>query len=161
MKVHQLMNRSVEACRPGDSLDAAARVMWERDCGCVPVVAEAGSARVVGMLTDRDICMAAWTQGRPLRDMTVGSAMSHGVTACRPMDSIREALSILRAAQVHRLPVVDADGNLMGLLSLADVAREAEREHASRKADVTDGDVAAAVEAISRPRAAGAMVQAA
>ncbi len=152
MKVQQLMKRNVATCRPADSLEAAARTMWERDCGCVPVVADDGTEHVIGMLTDRDICMAAWTQGRPLRELTVQGAMSSGVASCRPMDSIPEALSILRAAQVHRLPVLDAGGALMGLLSLADVAREAEREHGARKAEVRGTDVAATVEAISRPR---------
>jgi CBS domain-containing protein len=73
MKVEQLMTRILETITPGDSLAAAARIMWERDCGRVPVVASAddGGRRLVGMVTDRDVCMAAWTQGRPLADVAV------------------------------------------------------------------------------------------
>ena len=153
MKVEQLMTRNVDACRPDDSLNTAARIMWERNCGCVPVVVEEeGGARVVGMLTDRDICMAAYTQGRPLDAMKVVSAMSDRVCSCRPTDPVRVALDVFRTTHVHRVPVVDANDHLIGMLSLMDVAREADREHGRRNAEVKDEDIAQAIEAISRPR---------
>jgi CBS domain-containing protein len=154
MKVGQLMSRTVQPCHPGDALDSAARIMWERDCGCVPVVAEEeGGSRVVGMLTDRDVCMAAYTQGRPLHSIDVASAMSKNVCSCRETDSLGVALNVLRTNQLHRLPVVDADDHLVGVLSLADIAREADRERGRPRADVKDDDVARATEAISRPHA--------
>jgi CBS domain-containing protein len=66
MNVEQLMTSTVRTCCPNDPLSDAARVMWEADCGCVPVTEECyGSAKVVGVITDRDICMAAFTQGFP------------------------------------------------------------------------------------------------
>jgi CBS domain-containing protein len=154
MKVEQIMTRAVRACHPDDMLDAAARIMWERDCGCVPVVVdEEGGARVVGMLTDRDVCMAAYTQGRPLAAIAVKSAMSERVCSCRPTDAVQVVLNVLRTNQLHRLPVVDGDEHLVGVVSLADIAREAEREHGRKKApEVADADVAQTVEAVSRPR---------
>ena len=77
MRVEQLMTRTVETCEPHDTLVTAARIMWTRDCGCVPVVVpEEGGHRVVGMLTDRDVCMAAYLQGRPLSEISVASVMS-------------------------------------------------------------------------------------
>jgi CBS domain-containing protein len=162
MKVGQLMMRTVKTCRPADALSAAARVMWEHDCGCVPVVVdEGGGARVVGMLTDRDICMAAYTQGRPLQAIKVASAMSHRVCSCRDTDSLMVALNVLRTNQLHRLPVVDADDHLIGLLSLADIAREADREHGRSKVEVKDDDVAKATEAICRPHASREIARAA
>ena len=162
MKVEQLMTRTVETCRPSDPLNAAARIMWEKDCGCVPVVTEEeGGARVVGMLTDRDICMAAYTQGRPLGAIQVASAMSERVCSCRSTDAIAVALNVLRTNQLHRLPVVDANEHLVGILSLADIAREADREHGQKAANLRDTDVAQAIEAISRPHSPRAVVQAA
>lgn len=162
MKVGQLMMRTVETCRPQDALNAAAQVMWEHDCGCVPVVMdEEGGARVVGMLTDRDICMAAYTQGRPLEAIKVASAMSKRVCSCRDTDSLMVALNVLRTNQLHRLPVVDADDHLIGLLSLADIAREADRERGWSKAQVKDDDVAQATEAICRPHSSREIVRAA
>jgi CBS domain-containing protein len=147
--VEQFMSRAVGTCRPDDRLDVAARIMWDRDCGVVPVtVPEEEGERVVGMLTDRDVCMAAYTQGRALADIPVSTAMSHEVRCCGPGESIRGALGIMASAQIHRLPVVDEKGHLMGMLSLADVAREEDRW----KDDVTVRGMVATVEAIAAPR---------
>ncbi len=121
MKVEDLMTRDVRTCAPSDSLNDAARIMWERDCGCVPVVE--GDGTVIGMITDRDICMAAYTQGRRLMYMTVDSAASKDVVTIGKDESLRRAEELMRAAQVRRLPVVDSAGRLVGLLSLADLAR--------------------------------------
>jgi CBS domain-containing protein len=154
MKVEQLMTRDVRTCRPGDRLNAAAQMMWERDCGCIPVVEQDdGAAHVVGMITDRDICMAAYTQGRPLSDIAVESAMARTVRSCHSSDSLGAALKILQQNQLHRLPVVDQDEHLVGMLSLADAAREAARGHGRASKDLTDAEIGAAVEAISTPRA--------
>ena len=153
MKVEQLMTRDVRTCQPGDRLNTAAQIMWERDCGCVPVVEQEDSAaRVVGMITDRDICMAAYTQGRPLSDVKVESAMARNVRSCRFTDSIGAALKILEQNQLHRLPVLDQNDHLIGMLSLADAAREAAREHGRAAKEVTDTQIGEAVEAISAPR---------
>jgi CBS domain-containing protein len=154
MKVEQLMTRILETVTPGDSLAAAARVMWERDCGCVPVVAAAddGGRRLVGMVTDRDVCMAAYTQGRPLADVTVASAMAHDVATCGPRDTIAGALSVMRTRQLHRIPVVDLHEELVGMLSLADVAREAAREGGRAPRDVEFEEVGATLAAIDQPR---------
>jgi CBS domain-containing protein len=142
----------VKTCFPSAPLSAAARIMWEGDCGCVPVVEQSdGSTRVGGMIIDRDICMAAYTQGHPLSEIRVESAMAKDLRSCRPTDSIATALKILEQNQLHRLPVVDQEGRLIGVLSLADVAREAEREHARAKKEVTDTRVAEVLEAISAP----------
>jgi CBS domain-containing protein len=153
MKVEQLMTRTVETCGPGDPANVAARIMWERDCGCVPVVEqEDGGAKVIGMITDRDLCMAAYTQGRPLSDIKVESAMARHVCSCRFTDSMATALKIMEQNQLHRLPVVDKDEHLIGMLSLADAAREARREHDKARKEVTDIKIGEVLEAISMPR---------
>lgn len=153
MKVEQLMTRPVQTCRRGDRLDAVARIMWERDCGCLPVVERVdGGPRVVGMITDRDICMAAYTQGRPLPEIPVDSVMARDVRSCRQSDSLTTALRILEHNQLHRLPVVDADDHLVGMLSLTDAAREASREHGRARKAVSDAQIAQTLEAISKPR---------
>jgi CBS domain-containing protein len=162
MNVDELMTRDVMTCSPEDFLNAAARILWDRDCGCVPVIEqEDDGARVVGMLTDRDICMAAYTQGLPLAAIKVSSAMAREVRACRATDPVPMALRILHTNQLHRLPVLDADEHLIGLLSLADVAREAAHERARGAHEVTDAQVAETVESISEPRAPHTMTAAA
>jgi CBS domain-containing protein len=131
MRVGELMTVDVKACGPWDSLNRAAQIMWENDCGCVPVVDDAG--RVVGMLTDRDVCMAAYTQGRLLAEVSVSSAMSKTVVACKPEDAVAAAEQRMRDHRVRRLAVVDGEGRIAGVLSLSDIARRARHERAGGK----------------------------
>ena len=135
MRVCDLMTQGVATCAVTDDLAEPARVMWEKDCGCVPVLDAA--RRVVGMLTDRDVCMAAYTQGKPLREIRVSSAMSKALHACHPDDMLEEAVETMRREQVRRLPVVDETGLLVGLVSLNDLACEAFDERVLRSKDVT------------------------
>src|SRR5262249_37713901 len=138
----------------GDSLSTAAQIMWERDCGCVPVVElEEGGARVVGMITDRDVCMAAYTQGRPLVDIMVDSAMAREVRSCRSTDTLGTVMKVLEQNQVHRVPVLDQHDHLVGMLSLADVARETGRQQGRSSKDVSEARVGEVLQAISAPRA--------
>ena len=150
MNVEDLMTRTVRSCGPDDTLEAAARLMWDNDCGCVPVTDDEG--RPVAMLTDRDVCMAALTQGRPLGELRVRGAMSATLHAVRVHDSLPEAEHVMQQFQVRRLPVVGADGRLAGLLSMNDVAREALRERGQRQRAVTSDDVAATLASVCRPR---------
>lgn len=118
--VRKLMKTPV-ACSPEDSLNRVAQIMWDVDCGVVPVVSSSGS--LVGMITDRDLCMAAYTRGATLGAMTAGSVMSKEVHSCGAGDSIGHAVRVMAEKQVRRLPVIE-DGKLVGLISLADVAQK-------------------------------------
>lgn len=149
MNVSDLMTRDVLTCRSDDRMDRAARILWERDCGCVPVVGPEG--RVLGVLTDRDLAMAAFTQGRPPRDLTVGDAMGHEATCCRAEDELSDALRRMAQHQVRRLPVVDDDGRVVGLLSLADVLQAWGRD-ARRGRTAWVDELRAALVAVTRPR---------
>ncbi len=128
MQVKDLMTRDVRTCSLADSMNRAAQIMWETDCGCVPIVDE--QTNVVGMITDRDICMAAYTQGRPLAEMPVESAASRDVVTVRETESLHRAEALMRGAQVRRLAVVDVHDRLVGLLSLGDLARQTDRDAA-------------------------------
>lgn len=150
MKIESLMTTDVRVCFASGSLADAARVMWDGDCGCVPVLDE--DTRVVGMLTDRDICMAAWTQGRPLAEIPVPSAMSAKVIACKCGDRVEDVEELMRQHQVRRVPVLDVDGRLEGLVSLADLAGEAQREMFRLQRDVEGLGVATTLAAVSRSR---------
>jgi CBS domain-containing protein len=118
--VSSLMATHVRTCRPDEPLSRAAQLMWETDCGVVPVVEQ---HEVVGLVTDRDICMATYTQGKPPEALRVDSAMSKEVFSCLPDDSIGAALTNMGAKRVRRLPVMNAERRLLGLISLADVIR--------------------------------------
>jgi len=121
MKVADIMTREVATCAAGDSLNRAAQLMWERRCGAIPVVDQDG--RAAGLLTDRDVCMAAYTQGRRLDDVTVDTAMSRPARTCTPTASAEEAEDLMMAYAVRRLVVVDSDGRVAGVVSIDDVAR--------------------------------------
>jgi CBS domain-containing protein len=149
MKVKEVMIREVKTCRAGDDLNRAAQIMWEFDCGTVPVVDEAGSVK--GMITDRDVCMAAYTKGRRLESIQVRSAMSAEVATCSPDDTLEGALSIMKKARVRRLPVTDRGGRLVGILSMNDLAREAWREIESSDRHAITTDLAVALGTICEP----------
>ena len=119
--VHDVMRVRVHTCSPQDTLHRAAQIMWEKDCGCLPVIDEA--RRVQAVITDRDICMAALTQGLALGEISVATAMSSQVRVCSPDDTLGSVEDLMREAQIRRVPVVDADQVLIGMISLADIAR--------------------------------------
>ncbi len=150
MIVSQIMSRDVETCRAGDSLAVAAGRMWDRDVGCLPVLDEEG--RVVGMVTDRDACMAAYTQGLPLSSIPVSSAMAREVFSCLPTDRIEDVEAVMRLHRVRRLPILDPRGHLMGLVSANDVVRESARELRKKNPDVAPGPLVFALAAIGEPR---------
>jgi len=142
------MSKQVKSCSPEDTLDAAARLMWDNDCGCVPVCTRDGLDRAVGVITDRDICMAAMFQGKPLRDLRVSDAMCKKLQICGPRDSLGEAERIMREARIRRLPVVDEQGGLIGMITLADLAREAARERTTARQEITETEVGDTLAAI-------------
>jgi CBS domain-containing protein len=121
MKARDVMTRGARTCAPGDALNCAAQIMWENDCGCVPVVDEEG--RAIGMITDRDVCMAAYTQGRTLAEIAVSSAMSTNLASVQEADELEVAEELMSAHQVRRLPVLDEERRVIGVLSLSDMVR--------------------------------------
>ena len=123
MKVKDVMFGEVKTCSANDDLSRAAQIMWENDCGVVPVVE--ADEDVVGMITDRDACMAAYTRGLPLNAIRVGDVMSRQVKSVRAEEDAGTATAAMRELRVRRVPVVDALGRLVGIVSLGDLARRA------------------------------------
>jgi CBS domain-containing protein len=147
------MTQNVQSCRPWEALDEAARQMWDHDIGVLVVVDVDG--RVIGMLTDRDACMAALMTGRPLREIRAGEAMSKGVFSVRPEEPIEDAEDVMREHQVRRVPVLDAAGRLVGILSQNDLVREAarQRERDLRHKELSAIGVTATIASIGKSRA--------
>jgi CBS domain-containing protein len=119
MKIRDLMTADIRTCSADHPASRAAALMWEADCGCVPVVDS--EQRVVGLITDRDLAMAAYLQSLPLDQISVESAMSRDVAVCSPLDTPEAAELIMQQRRVRRLPVVDDAGVLVGMISLADI----------------------------------------
>jgi CBS domain-containing protein len=118
--VRDVMTAPAHACHARDSLERAAQLLWEHDCGCLPVVDTDG--RVLAMITDRDICMAAYTRGRPLGEMYVKDSMSRSLVSCRPDDALAQAARRMSEHGIRRLAVTDEAGRLEGILSVNDLA---------------------------------------
>jgi CBS domain-containing protein len=152
MRIADIMSRPAATCRPDESTQEAARLMWECDCGAVPVVQDDGT--IAGIVTDRDICMAAYTRGERLRDIRVVDAMSRVVFTVHPDTPLEEAEQLMANKQIRRLPIVDGQNRPIGIVSLGDVVR-----HVMGRADGgrgAKGDHAARTLAeISRPRPSG------
>jgi CBS domain-containing protein len=105
-----------------DPLNIAAQKMWDADIGALPVVNDEG--RLTGMITDRDICMAAYTQGCALDSLLVNCAMSRHAISARPEQNVSEVGQLMSKYQVRRIPVVDAAGTPIGMVSMNDLAIE-------------------------------------
>ena len=155
MKVSEIMCKDVRCVTEDAQSNEAAGVMWECDCGIVPVVTANGKRRLSGVITDRDICMAAYTQGKTLAEIPVKSAMSAQVLTCSPEDSITVAEEQMRSAQIRRLPVVDVERRLMGVISLADIARESTRSRRAQRPNVEAREVGDTLAGITQPRPSG------
>ena len=147
MKVKDVMTKNVRTCGLDSDLSAVAGMMWVRDCGVIPVL---DNGEVIGVITDRDICIAAGSKNREPSMITVSEVMTRQVYSCQPDADIREALGIMRAKQVRRLPVIDANGKLWGILSLNDVAIKA--RNARKPEELSADDVEKTLETICRHR---------
>jgi CBS domain-containing protein len=126
MKVREIMTRDVEACTGDADLARAAGIMWRNDCGIIPVVEEL-NRKVIGLITDRDICMACSTRNLRPSEITVGEVITGEVHACTETDDLKSALRTMAEQKVRRLPVVTNHGTLVGMLSISDVARHTPR----------------------------------
>jgi CBS domain-containing protein len=159
MKVRDLMTKTVASCHPETNLAAAGALMWEIDCGVLPVVDE--RRRVTGVLTDRDVCIALTTSDRRASSIKVGDVAPARAFVCDQDDDIRAALRIMQKHKIHRLPVVNKTGTLEGIVSMNDIVLRAEKGVGRRHPDVSYDDVVLTLQAIcahtsARKQAAGA-----
>jgi CBS domain-containing protein len=147
MKVRSVMKRDVKFCSLTATLADAARVMEAGECGAVPLVNE--SRRVVGMITDRDVCLALGRH-RAAGDLPVSQVASGKVYGCGPDDDVADALATMEKRRVRRLPVVDDEGRLCGILSMDDVVLRAERANGRRTEGVSYGETLHVLKSIYR-----------
>jgi CBS domain-containing protein len=121
MTVRELQTSNVKTVSPDTDLAVVAKLMWEGDCGAVPVVTD--DRKVIGMITDRDICIASATRSKPPAEIRASEVISaNGVHAVKPDDDVRIALRAMRKHRVRRLPVVDREQRLTGIVSINDLA---------------------------------------
>ena len=148
MKIQDIMSHPLVTAPANSTADLVARLMYEFDCGIVPIVGDDG--RLAGVITDRDICMAAYTQGKPLSAIPVISAMAKEVVACHTGDAIESAERLMRENRIRRIPVLDQDARPVGLVSMNDIARLA----AHAKKSGVDRELVETLAAVCQPRSA-------
>ena len=122
MRAQDLMSHPAVTCHVNDPLSIAAHLMWEHDCGAIPVVRDDG--QLAGIVTDRDLCMAALTQGRRLDEILVNAVMATHVVTALPDQTVDEVVRLMAEHQVRRLPVIDAEHKPVGVVSINDLAIE-------------------------------------
>jgi CBS domain-containing protein len=149
MRIRDLMTTQVASVRSADSAAVAARLMWDCDCGAVPVVDDEGHA--IAVITDRDICMAALMRDRAPSAIPVSEAMSRDLQSCGPDDDVSTAEQVMRTHQIRRIPIVDRDRRPVGLLSLADIVRATDRKKGRAPREVGPEEVAVTLADICAP----------
>jgi CBS domain-containing protein len=143
MKAREIMTPNPACCTPETPAREVAFQMDACDCGCIPVVSDNGSRRLVGVVTDRDLAVRGLARGGD-GETPVRHLMSREVSCCTPDSEAKEVERIMADRQVRRVPVVDDDGCCTGIIAQADLARRAERR------DVREKELAEVVEAVSR-----------
>jgi CBS domain-containing protein len=144
MKVREAMTGNAAFCGPESTLEEASFLMRKNNCGFLPVVGDGGN--VIGVMTDRDMCIALGTRNRKPSDLRVWDVMPRKLFSCMEGDDVHCALKTLRSARIRRLPVIDREGALMGVLSVDDIVLRA-REHLMRK-EISYEDVESTYRAI-------------
>lgn len=142
MTCRQAMTADPVVCLPSDTAARAAERMRAEDVGSIPVVNDTHEKRLLGIVTDRDLALQVVAEGKAPQDVLLESVMTHNPVAVRADDDYQTALDLMSRHQVRRIPVVDDDGLLVGILAQADVARQSPSSEAT-------GEV---VEEISQPK---------
>jgi CBS domain-containing protein len=149
MKVQDAMMGTPIYCRPETNLGSAIELLWERNCGILPIVD--AKQKVIGVVTDRDLCVALGTRNRLPGQITVGEVATGEVHSCRGQDDIHAALQTMAKMRVRRLPVVNEEGILEGILSMDNVVLHTESATRGRKPELSDEDVVNALRQIYGP----------
>jgi CBS domain-containing protein len=146
MKVKEIMTPNAKAIWLTESLADAAKLMWENDCGVLPIIKD--GRKVIGMITDRDICMAVAMRDKNPSGVSVEEVMTGKVYSVNPEDQVDHALQAMQEHKVHRLPVVNHEGELEGILSMNDIVLNAKSADGAVSESPNYGDVVKTYQAI-------------
>jgi CBS domain-containing protein len=145
MLVSEIMRKPPATCTTNDTVTEAAKIMHEHECGFVPVVD--GRGTVIGVVTDRDVCLVVGDKNRAMTHVSVQDAMSHPVFSCYVDENVRVTLGTMARRHVRRLPVLDKHGQLQGVISIDDVIQAP-----ARRGSPSAEEILAALKDITAPR---------
>ena len=127
MKCNEVMTKNPVCCLPNDSVAKAAGLMKSQDIGSIPVIENEQTKKLVGIVTDRDLALKVVAEGRDPKTTKVEAVMTHNVVTCRAEDDLQKALDAMAKHQLRRIPIVDNDNKILGIIAQADVATRADQ----------------------------------
>ena len=136
MKVKDVMTTDAKTIWITESLADAAKEMWEHDCGALPIIKD--GRKVVGMITDRDICMASAMRDRNPSTISVEEVMNSALYAAKAEENVEQALQTMREHKIRRLPVLNSEGELQGIVSMNDIVLSAKGNGKKPRIDYND-----------------------
>jgi CBS domain-containing protein len=148
MKVKDAMMETPYYCQPESNLGSATELMWNANCGFLPV--QSADGKVIGVITDRDVCIALGTRNCPAGEVSVGQVMSGKLYSCAPDDDIHTALQTMMEARIRRLPVMAQNGTLVGVLSMDDILFRAEPRSSGKEPELSSDEVVRTFRSISQ-----------
>lgn len=122
MKIREIMTVDPACCSPEESLQVAAKMMRDNDCGCIPVIENNESKKPIGVITDRDICCRTVAEGKNPLDLKVEDAMTANVETVTEDTSVEDCCKLMEDKQIRRVVVVDEKGGCCGIVAQADIA---------------------------------------
>lgn len=150
MRVEEVMMRTPVSCGPEANLGAATELLWSRNCGILPIVN--AQQKVIGVITDRDLCIALGTRNQLAGEVAVSDVMSGTVYSCRPEEDIHAALDTMARNRVRRLPVISKEGRLEGILSMDNIVLHADAAGTGKTAELAPRDIVVTLQRIYGPR---------
>lgn len=132
MKVREIMTPNPVCCVPGDTAQKVAKLLRDGSVGSAPVVADRDSNRLIGMITDRDLCCWLVAEGLDPKSTKIERFISQSPIACRDGENVEKCEKAMQDHQIRRIPVVDSDGRCIGIVSQADLALKDKPERVSK-----------------------------
>lgn len=129
MRCSEVMTKGLSCCLPTDTVFAVAQLMKSEDVGSIPIVSDKQTNKLEGIVTDRDLAIKIVAEGRDPKNTPVQEVMTTNVVTCNADDNIDDALNLMEEHQVRRIPIVDGNGQLAGIIAQADVATRMEEPH--------------------------------
>jgi CBS domain-containing protein len=121
-KCSEVMTKDPAVCMPGDPVADVARAMKKEDVGPIPIVEDGKTRRLIGMVTDRDLVVRMVAEGRDTKTTKAEEVMSRKIVTCHADDDVQKALDAMSENQLRRIPVVDDENRIVGIIAQADVA---------------------------------------
>jgi CBS domain-containing protein len=132
MKIREVMSHDPACCVLSDNAQTVARILCDRNIGSMPVIVDQQSRKLVGMITDRDLCCSVIAQGMDPTTTEIGKLISSPPVTCREGENIESCERLMQAHQVRRIPIVDSEDRVIGIVSQADLALKDKPERVSK-----------------------------